>query len=390
MPSAARDTLTITGPADSPVLSKPQMVFPDRVLAHADLIAAVRQQYEDLLAAHPGDQDYQDGFVGPARVALKAIGSLTITGHPLHLPLAEIVRPRGLAARNAQAAQAFALYAQAAAKDAIAAAHVTPDDIGAVVVETSTVMGMPPPGSGLLHAAGLRPDTEIIPIHYMGCNGGAHGISRARDWVLAHGRPALIVTADYCSPWFYREPDLRGSKLRGAIVSAALFSDATAAAVMLPARTGAPGFAITGTSSLCLPGTDEALGYAVRDDGPHFQLTEMAMKLVPDVMPALAGLLARQGWDPADLSVCSFHTGGDRIIGQVQAGLGLTDHQVAPTRQSLLRGNLISSAVLDALALIAGTPALRPPDGGRGLGAGFGPGFSCVMFTWTYHDPARP
>jgi hypothetical protein len=49
----------------------------------------------------------------------------------------------------------------------------------------------------------------------------------------------------------------------------------------------------------------------------------------------------------------------------------------------------MSVAVFDALRIIASDVARRPPHGGRGIGAGFGPGFSCSAFAWTYHDPGE-
>jgi len=208
-----------------------------------------------------------------------------------------------------------------------------------------------------------------------------HGAERAaRDGADA----VLIVAADFCSPWFYTEPDLRGGRLRGTVLSSALFSDAAAAAVMTPAPGPAPGYRIIDTRSVCLPGTEDALGW---DDRHHFILSD-APKLVPGVLPVIAGLLEDLGWTAASLDVATLHSGGNAIIKAVAKGLGLTDHQVAPAWHSLQHGNLMAAAVLHAMALAAADPALRPRPGGRGILAGFGPGFAMSAAAWEYHDPA--
>jgi predicted naringenin-chalcone synthase len=367
-----------------PVVSVPQIVFPPHSLPHPDLVAAIREQYAPLLQPRPGDPDYQAGFTDPARVALKMCGVLAIGQHPMHLPLAEITRPRDRAIRNRQARDGWDAYAPLAAKQAMGAAHVDPDDIGAVVAANSTITAMPSLARSLLTTAGLPSRAEAISLAGEGCNGGAAAILRARDLVLAHRRPVLIVAADFCSPWFYTEPDLRGGRLRGTVLSSALFSDAAAAAVMTPAPGPAPGYRIIDTRSVCLPGTEDALGW---DDRHHFILSD-APKLVPGVLPVIAGLLEDLGWTAASLDVATLHSGGNAIIKAVAKGLGLTDHQVAPAWHSLQHGNLMAAAVLHAMALAAADPALRPRPGGRGILAGFGPGFAMSAAAWEYHDPA--
>lgn len=370
--------------AGGPVVSVPQVVFPPNSLPHPDLTAAIRAQYGPLIQHLPGNADYQFGFADPARVALKMCGVLAIEQHPMHLPLAEITRRRSRATRNRQARDAWDAYAPLAAKQAMAAAQVSADDIGAVVAANSTITAMPSLARSLLTATGLSSRTEAVTLAGEGCNGGAAAILRARDLVLAHGRPVLIVAADYCSPWFYPEPDLRGGRLRGSILASALFSDATAAAVMTPAAGPAPGFRIVDARSVCLPGTEDALGW---DDRGHFFLSD-APKLVPDALPVLAGLLDDLDWDPASLDVCTFHSGGNAIIKAIAAGLGLARRQVEPAWQSLRSGNLMAAAVLHAMAIAAADPALRPRPGGRGLLAGFGPGFAMSAAAWQFCDPA--
>jgi predicted naringenin-chalcone synthase len=370
----------------APVLAVPEIVLPQNVVEHAVVLQEIERQYADLCELNPDDPDYQYGFSGAAKSALKMAAALHVDVHPVHLPMSEITRPRGFGERNRQAMEAFSLYAPDAAKRALAKAQVTPEDIDAVLVETSTVLAMPAVAYQLIDTVGLRPSVEVIPIHFMGCNGGGHAILRGRDYLLAHpDHTLLVIAADYASPHFHVEPDLRGGELRGAMVSSMLFSDATAAAVMFGGGRGI-GFRITGTSSTVLPGTGDALHWAITDTGLHFRLTDMAMKLTPQMMPSLAALLDEQGWTVEDLAVCSFHTGGNRIIDAIQEGLNLSDDQVRPTRLALRYGNTMSVAVFHALQIIGTDPTYQPLHAARGIGAGFGPGFSCCAFAWEFQD----
>jgi predicted naringenin-chalcone synthase len=347
----------------------------------------VHGQYEPLLDLYPEDADYQQQFVHQVRTAARMAGALSIDAHPLHLPLPEIVRPRGWGIRNAQALEAFSSYAPLAAKRALRAVGLSPDDVDAVLVQTSTVVAMPALSYLLIDQLGLRSNTDVLPVSFMGCNGGAHAILAARDYVLAHpDRTVLMVAADYASPHFHLEPELRGSALLGSVISAALFADATAAAVMSSAVRG-PGYRIVHTDSYRVPDTPDAVAWEVADDGLRFRLGGTATKLIPSVVPFLRDMLSELGWSPDQLAICSFHSGGDRIIDNVRDALGLSEHHVQPTRIGLRTGNTMSVAALDTLRIIATTPDLRPGHGARGIGAGFGPGFGCIAFGWTFHDP---
>jgi predicted naringenin-chalcone synthase len=234
----------------------------------------------------------------------------------------------------------------------------------------------------------LRRDVDLIPLAGMGCIGGGHAIARACEYVRA--RPAhtvLLVAADVASPWFFVERERRDTALRGSVVSASLFSDGAAAAVMsMPGRTGGDGFGIVDTASFSVPGTADAIAWEVRDDGLHFTLPDQGVKSIPAIAPALEGLVARRGWGVADLAPATLHTGGNRIIDDIQKHLALSDWHMQPTRDCLRKGNTMSVAVLEALELVATKPEFRPCHGTPGIGAGYGPGFATAGFSWTFHE----
>ena len=210
----SRASLAVTGDLDAqaPVMSVPEIVFPPQSLDHRDLVAAIRAQYGPSLQHLRGNPDYEVDYTRPAEVALKMCGVLAIDEHPMHLALpgrrpaappghaepagqAGIRRlqprspPRGHGRRAGQPGR----HRRRGGRELH---HYRRDAVA---------------GSWLLAAAaGLSSRTEAIALAGEGCNGGAAAILRARDYVQAHGRPALIVVGDYASPWFHLEPDLRG------------------------------------------------------------------------------------------------------------------------------------------------------------------------------------
>ncbi|MFI9534561.1 hypothetical protein ACIG56_15105 [Nocardia fusca] len=356
------------------------MTVPPHAIPHTELVDAVRGRYERVFS--PGSPQAR-----AVERALTMAGRLAIDMHPMHLRIEEIMAMRGFAARNAAAWDAFHAYAVPAAGAALDSVGRSGTDIDLVVLESSTLMSMPSPISTLTQALGLRRDCAALPVSGMGCRGGAHAITMAHTWLRAHpGDTVLIITADTASPHFHVETELDDAGLVGSIVSSALFSDAAAAAVVSTSLE--EGVELLDITRYEVPGTSDAITWAVTDEGPRFRLTTDAVRSIPAVAPALRALLSRQGWTGADLAVCALHAGGNNIIRDVQQALGLDAHQVAPAWQSLTRGNLMSSAVLDTIALIAADPALCPAWGAPLLGAGFGPGFGTDAFLGRARLPA--
>ncbi|MGO4644226.1 hypothetical protein AB4305_04555 [Nocardia sp. 2YAB30] len=348
------------------------VAVPPHEVSHDILVAAVRQQYEGVFPAG-------SPLALAAERAFGMAGRLAIDVHPLHLTTDEIVSARGLAARNTAAWDAFHAYAVPAAQAALRSTGLAGSDVDLVILETSTLIAMPSPVTVLTQALGLRSTCAALPVFGMGCRGGAHAITMAHAWLRAHPRDTvLIVTSDFASPHFHVERNLDVAALVGSIVSSTLFSDAAAAAVVSCSLD--EGIELLDVARYEVPGTPDSIRWVASDDGLRFRLTTDAVRSIPALGPTLRTLLGAQGWTGADLAICALHSGGNHIIRDAAQTLGLSAHQVAPAWLSLTRGNLISSAVLDAIALIAAHPQLRPTWGAPVLGAGFGPGFGIDAF----------
>ncbi|WP_280380948.1 hypothetical protein [Nocardia wallacei] len=363
-------------------MSVPVVAVPPHEVTHAAMVAAVGQQYNGVFPAG-------SARAAAVRRALDMAGRLAIDTHPLHLPIERILADHGLADRNRHAWEALHAYAIPAARAALRSAGRSGPDVDVVILETSTLIAMPSPVSAVAQALRLRPDCAAMPVFGMGCRGRAHAITMAATWLRAHpDDTVLIVTADFASPHFHLETGLDEVGLVGSIVSSTLFSDAAAAAVVSCSLD--TGFEIADVTRYEVPGTPDAIAWTATDQGLRFRLTTDAVRSISALGPALRGLLDRQGWAATDLGICALHSGGNTIIRDAARALGLSAHQVAPAWLSLRRGNLMSTAVLDALALIADRPELRPGWGAPLLGAGFGPGFGMDAFAGRALLPEAP
>src|SRR5207245_2193694 len=153
------------------------------------------------------------------------------------------------------------------------------------------------------------------------------------------------------------------------IVAHALFSDAAAAAVLLPQ---ARGYEVRDVVSVTDVTTADYMTWDVTDLGFRMGLSSR----VPDVLDAhVAGLvtdlLTRHGLALSDVDGWAVHPGGPRILDVVQARLGLSDADLATSRRVLAQhGNCSSPTVLMIL------DELRTAAPRHVVALAFGPGLT--------------
>jgi predicted naringenin-chalcone synthase len=256
------------------------------------------------------------------------------------------------------------------AKDAISgaldAAGLAPDEIGLFVVCSCT--GYVTPGLDILLARdfGMAPDTQRLFIGHMGCYAALPGLGAATDYVSARGRPALLLCLELTS--LHVQPPTKDPQQ---IVAHSLFSDAAAAAVVLPEGRGYP---VREVAAITDTATSDLMRWDVTDLGFRMGLSPE----VPDVLAAhvggfVADLLARHGLELSDVDTWGVHPGGPRILNVVERELGLAPDALAVSRGVLAEhGNCSSPTILMILdALRRGQAASE-----HLLGLAFGPGLT--------------
>ncbi|MCW5746792.1 MAG: type III polyketide synthase [Alphaproteobacteria bacterium] len=265
-------------------------------------------------------------------------------------------------------------------------------ELNALIVVSITGVASPSLDARLINTMGLRPDIKRTPIFGVGCVGGALGLTRAADHVLAYPtQTAALLSVELCSLTLQRE-DLSTANL----ISAALFGDGAAAAIVAgpdsPAarRSGglrAPERAwprILGSGSVFYPGTEDIMGWDISEKGFRIVLSARLPDFIRANLAAnVDAFLARYDLQRSDIGNWVIHTGGPKVIEAIQDSLALRDQDVAPSWDCLRQyGNLSSTSVLLVLEDVMANR--RPEPGTLGLLLAMGPGFcsELILLQW--------
>ena len=268
------------------------------------------------------------------------------------------------------AAHAPALAAQAARR-ALQRAQLAPHELDALLISTCTGFLCPGLTSHVGERLGLRTGALLLDLVGQGC-GAALPNLRTADALLASGRcgKVLSVCVEVCSAALYLDDD------PGVLVSACLFGDGAAAAVLSPApRPGERRVEWADNVSLNDPGERAALCMESRGG----LLRNVLSRRVPELAAArasevLAQGLQRHGLTREAVRAWIWHAGGRSVLERLRAATGLSEHDTRRSADILERfGNLSSPFVLFVLeAALAG----RAPGGWWWMSS-FGAGFSC-------------
>lgn len=256
--------------------------------------------------------------------------------------------------------------AHAAARDALSAARLAPEELGLLAVASCT--GYATPGIDVLLARdlGAARNVQRLLVGHMGCYAALPALGAAADFVAARGRPALLVCLEL--PSLHVQPP---SDDPAQMVAHALFSDAAAGVVLAPDR---PGLGLLDVTACTDVAASDHMSWDVTDLGFRIGLSPR----VPDVLarhvaPAIADLLARHRLGVPDVAQWAVHPGGRRILEVVADQLALPPDSMRASC-GVLRdyGNCSSATVLLVLDQVAG----ELQDGEYVVAMAFGPGLT--------------
>src|SRR5271163_2757885 len=277
-------------------------------------------------------------------------------------------------ANNAWIAHALELGEESLCK-ALHKAGLVPKDLGAIFVTSVTGIAAPSLDARLVNRMGLSPNIKRIPIFGLGCVAGAAGVSRAADYVRAYpDQAAALLSVELCSLTLQRD-DISMAHL----ISAMLFGDGAAAAVVVGDDVDSNGPEILATKSIFYPNTERVMGWDISEKGFHIVLSPE----VPDTVLRHLGedvdtFLSEQRLSRGDIKSWIMHTGGPKVLEATGAALNLTEKDLEASWESLRKvGNISSTSVL--LVLEDVYRHRRPEPGTLSILAAMGPGFCAEL-----------
>ncbi|WP_198411836.1 type III polyketide synthase [Microvirga flavescens] len=248
--------------------------------------------------------------------------------------------------------------------------HVGQEDVGSIVMASSTGYYGPTPDYFLAKKFGLKPNLRRTFIGHMGCFAAFNVIKTAMDSVVARpGEATIGVCAEFSSLHF------RPDATREQAIVHNLFGDAVGAFTMAMKEPG-HGPQILAAHTHQSYETSDLMTLSVLDDGVQMTLSPYVPYVIASVItPFIDDLCAKAGVLPSDIKHWAIHPGGPKIVDMVAQKLGIPDEKLASTWHVLSEyGNCASATVLLVLEhLIAHD---TPAPGDLGVMLAFGPGLT--------------
>jgi alkylresorcinol/alkylpyrone synthase len=274
--------------------------------------------------------------------------------------------------------QRFAIEAMPLGKAAVAAAladaGLAAEDVGLFAVASCT--GYATPGLDILLARdlGMGDDVQRLHIGHMGCYAALPGIGAVADFVVARGRPAVLLCIELTS--LHVQPATDNVQQ---MVAHALFADAAAAIVLVPVADYSdprPGLDVVDVTAKTDVAAVDHMTWDITDLGFRMGLSpKVPGVLARHTKPVIEELLSRHDLDIADVAAWAIHPGGRRIVEVVAEQLDLPATKAAPSYEVLRDvGNCSSATVLLVVQQILANTTLARGD--PLVAMAFGPGLT--------------
>ncbi|KID57437.1 type III polyketide synthase PhlD [Pseudoalteromonas luteoviolacea] len=338
-------------------LSKPATYYPNYEVNADDIMTVIE-------ICHPDSPHKKRAF--------DMIQNAEVKKRHLIMPLTDVVKQGNFGERAKVYQDAAIEMAEKVAREAIHNARLNVDEIDMVIATSCTGFMMPSLTAHLINRLSLRADTKQIPIAQLGCVAGASAIGRAFEYCEHRpDRNVLIVCVETSSLCFHKE----AGRLQD-FISNSLFADG-AAAVVMRGDDQISGLRLTHNQSVTIEDTMPYIEYQLTDKGFKFSLDKDVMHSIPHVAPYLQSFCQEKlEIDANDVDNTIFHTGGRRILDELERCLNLDPDKVKHSRACLAEtGNTSSVAVIDVLR----RTFEQATKGETSLLAAFGPGFTSEM-----------
>jgi predicted naringenin-chalcone synthase len=243
-------------------------------------------------------------------------------------------------------------------------------DVGSIVMASSTGYYGPTPDYFLAKRFGLKPTIRRTHIGHMGCFAAFNVIKTAMDSVVARPDEYTIgLCAEFSSLHFRPEPTREQAIVHN------LFGDAVGAFTMAMREPG-HGPQILATHTHQSFDTSDMMTLSVLDDGVRMTLSPYVPFVIASLIEQfIADLCASADVDPAEIKHWAIHPGGPKIVDLIADKMGISERQLEATWHVLREyGNCASATVLVVLEHLVRND--RPQPGEIGVMLAFGPGLT--------------
>jgi alkylresorcinol/alkylpyrone synthase len=293
-------------------------------------------------------------------------------------PIDYTIEPRALSKTNNEYIEHAVKLGREAAEKCLERAGLKPEDIDLIITVSCTGFMIPSLDAHLIQLMGFRSNIRRMPFTELGCAAGAMSLGRAAEYLKAYpGGNVLIISVELPSLTFQRK-DISQANL----ISSVLFGDGAAAVIVSGKEVRGPKILVSETYTF--PDSLYAMGFDLRDSGFHILLAKDVPEMIGAKIGGLVqGFLERNGRKREDIKGWILHPGGARLLGNVEAELGLCKCDTQPSWDILGNVGNLSSATI--LFILQEWLEKRPLQSGEyALAAAFGPGFSAefLLLQW--------
>jgi alpha-pyrone synthase len=265
----------------------------------------------------------------------------------------------------------------AVCKKALADAGIPIEQIGKLVVVSSTGFLGPGLDCELIKTLGLARNVDRSLIGFMGCAAAMNGFRVANDYAVSHpGKMALLCCVEISSVHTTFDDNVNDAILH------AIFGDGCAAAVIsgepVSSKAAKGKFGIVDTHAWLMEGTEDGITLSINENGISCVLSKYLPQYIAKNMAGFVeGFLSKHGMAKSDCDFWAIHPGGKRIIEEAQNGLGLSEEQAKYSWRVLSQyGNMLSPSVMFVMELILNDHKKELALGNRGLRQGLAFSFS--------------
>merc|ERR1711975_197212 len=253
-------------------------------------------------------------------------------------------------------------------KKALKDAGLSPEDVGKLVVVSSTGFIGPGLDCHIIQEVGLSRGVDRALIGFMGCAAAMNGFRVGMDYCRSHEKAALVCCVELSSVHTTFDDNINDSILH------AIFGDGCACAVLkgcTAAEAPKGAFAIVDDHAWLMEGTEDGITLSINEKGISCKLSKyLPQYIAKNMWGYVDAFLKKNGMEKDDVDFWAVHPGGRRIIEEEQ-----TKYSWAVLHEY---GNMLSPSVMFVLEMILKehNEALAKGDEGfsQGLAFSFSPG----------------